>query len=202
MALTMAERRSIAREMGKRYGRASKSERGRMLDELCALTGYNRSYAARLLRSRARGPAPPRRRRARPRTYTSELLVPLRKIWAVLDRPCGKRLAAVMAPTIEALERHRELELSDKQRALLCSISAASLDRLLSAERRRLRLKGRSMTKPGSLLKGQIPVRTFAQWDHGKAGFLEIDLVSHEGGDPRGEFAYSLCCTDGASGWT
>ena len=172
MALTMAERRSITREMAKRYAKASKGERGRMLDELCALAGYNRSYAARLLRARARGPAPPKRRRVRPRTYTAELLVPLRKIWAVLDRPCGKRLAAVMGATIEALERHGELQLSETERELLCSISPATLDRLLSPERRRLRLKGRAMTKPGSLLKGQIPVRTFAEWDHQQAGFL------------------------------
>jgi hypothetical protein len=173
-----------------------------MLDELCALAGYNRSYAARLLRTRVRGPAPPKRRRQRPRTYTPELLLPLRKIWAVLDRPCGKRLAAVMGATIEALERHGELELSAEQRELLCGVSPATLDRLLAGERARLRLRGRAMTKPGSLLKGQIPVRTFSEWDHGKAGFLEIDLVSHEGGDPRGEFAYSLCCTDVGSGWT
>ena len=202
MALTMAEKRSITREMGRRYAKASKGERGRMLDELCALAGYNRSYAARLLRARARGPAPPKRARIRPRTYTSELLPVLRKLWSVLDRPCGKRLAAVMAATIAALERHGELELSETERELLCSISPATLDRLLAPERGRLRLKGRAMTKPGSLLKGQIPVRTFAEWDHGKAGFLEIDLVSHEGGDPRGEFAYSLCCVDVASGWT
>lgn len=173
-----------------------------MLDELCALTGYNRSYAARLLRARARGPAPPRRPRRRERTYTAELLPPLRKVWATLDRLCGKRLAAVMAPTIAALERHGELELTSAQRELLCAASPATLDRLLAGERRRLRLKGRSLTKPGTLLKSQVPLRTWAEWDHGRAGFLEIDLVGHEGGDPRGEFAYSLCCTDVASGWT
>jgi hypothetical protein len=123
-------------------------------------------------------------------------------VWATLDRVCGKRLAAVMAATIEALERHGELLLTDEQRELLTSASPATLDRLLAGERRRLRLKGRPLTKPGTLLRSQIPVRTFAEWDHGSAGFLEIDLVGHEGGDPRGEFAYSLCATDVASGWT
>ena len=119
----MAERRSITREMARRYAKASKGERGRMLDELCALVGYNRSYAARLLRGRAREAPPPRRPRLRPRTYTPELLVPLRKVWAVLDRPCGKRLAAVMSPTIAALERHGELALAGEQRRLLCAAS-------------------------------------------------------------------------------
>jgi hypothetical protein len=198
----MAERRSITKEMARRYARASKGERGRMLDELCALTGYNRSYAARLLRARARGPAPPRVRRRRTRTYGPELLPALRKVWATLDRPCGKRLAAVMAPTIAALERHGEMDLALEQRELLVAASPATLDRLLRTDRGKLRLKGRALTRPGTLLKSQIPVRTFTQWDQGVAGFLEIDLVGHEGGDPRGEFAYSLCCTDVASGWT
>jgi hypothetical protein len=106
-----------------------------------------------------------------------------------------------MATTVDALERHGELRLSESQRAQLLSMSARTIDRLLAAQRRRLRLRGRAMTKPGSLLKSQIPIRTFAEWDHGRPGFLEIDLVSHEGGDPRGEFAYSLCCVDVASGW-
>lgn len=203
VALSMAERRAITREMARRYAKASKKQRGAMLDELCALTGYNRSYAARLLRARARG-EPSRRKRCRGRrpTYERELLVPLFKVWAVLGGICGKRVAAAMAPTIDALERHGELELAAGQREKLLAMSARTVDRLLAAKRRQLRLKGRATTKPGSLLRSQIPVRTFAEWDHGRPGFLEVDLVAHEGGDPRGEFAYSLCCTDVASGWT
>jgi hypothetical protein len=203
VALSMAERQAITREMAKRYGRASKKQRGLMLDELCALAGYNRSYAARLLREQARGAAPRRRRRrGRRPVYDRELLAPLTKIWATLGGICGKRVAAAMAGTIAALERHGEVSLTEAQRAQLLAMSARTIDRLLSAKRRRLRLQGRAMTKPGSLLKSQIPVRTFAEWDQAKAGFLEIDLVAHEGGDPRGEFAYSLCCSDVASGWT
>jgi len=198
----MAERQAITKEMARRYARAEKKQRGAMLDELCALTGYNRSYAARRLRARAHGPAPPKRGRERPRTYTAELLPALRKLWATLDRCCGKRLAAVMEATIAALERHGEISLTPEQRELLVAASPATLDRLLAPERRRLRLRGRSMTKPGTLLRSQIPVRTFAEWDHGRAGFLEIDLVAHEGGDSSGEFAYTLCATDVASGWT
>ncbi len=174
-----------------------------MLDELCALAGYNRSYAARLLRERARG-KPPRRKRRRGRrpTYERELLAPLCKVWATLGGICAKRVAAAMAATIDALERHGELELSAGQREKLLAMSARTIDRLLAARRRRLRLKGRATTKPGSMLRNQIPVRTFTEWDHSRPGFLEIDLVAHEGGDPRGEFAYSLCATDVASGWT
>ena len=206
MALSMRERQAITREMARRYRRAGKRERGLILDELCALTGYNRSYAARLLRSRARAPAraPARccRRRGRSATYTRELLPPLRRVWATLGGICGRRIAAVMAETLAALERFNEIELTGEQRRLLCSASAATLDRLLAPERRRLRGRGRALTKPGSLLRSQIPVRTFAEWDQERPGFVEIDLVGHEGGDPRGEFAYSLCVTDVASGWT
>jgi len=199
----MPERQAITREMARRYVRAGKRERGLMLDELCALSGYNRSYAARLLRKRARG-QPPRgkRRRGRGPIYGPELLAPLAKVWATLGGICGKRLAAVMARTVAALERHGELELTDALRAQLLAMSAATIDRLLAGRRRRLRLTGMTHTKPGSLLKSQIPVRTFAEWDQGRPGFVEIDLVGHEGGDARGEFAYSLCVTDVASGWT
>jgi len=203
VALSMAERQAITREMAKRYAKAPKKQRGLMLDELCALSGYNRSYAARLLRAKARGSPPVRRRRrGRRPTYDRQLLAPLTKVWAVLGGICGKRVAAAMAATIEALERHGELALTTDQRAQLLAMSARTIDRLLAERRRRLRLKGRAMTKPGTLLRSGIPVRTFADWDETAPGFLEIDLVAHEGGDPRGEFAYSLCATDVASGWT
>jgi hypothetical protein len=203
VALSMRERQAITKEMARRYVRASKRERGLMLDELCALAGYNRSYAARLLRAKARG-EPPRRRRRRGRApiYGPNLRGPLCKVSSTLGGICGKRLAAAMARTVSALERHGELELTGEARAQLLAMSAATIDRLLAAKRRRLRLKGMSHTKPGSLLKSQIPVRTFAEWDQDRPGFVEIDLVGHEGGDSRGEFAYSLCVTDVASGWT
>ena len=204
MALSMRERQAITREMARRYKRAGKRERGLMLDELCALTGYNRSYASRLLREKACGRPAPRRRRRRGRrpSYGPELIEPLAKVWAVLGGLCGKRLVAALPGTVAALERHGELELTDEAREQLLAMSAATIDRLLAAKRRRLRLKGLSHTKPGTLLRSQIAVRTFAEWDQERPGFLEIDLVGHEGGDPRGEFAYSLCCTDVASGWT
>ena len=203
MALSMRERQAISKEMARRYRRAGKRERGLMLDELCALAGYNRSYAARLLREKVHGEPPRgRRRRGRRPAYGPELQAPLAKVWATLGGICGKRLAAVMARTVDALERHGELALTDEVRAQLLAMSAATIDRLLAARRRRLRLKGMTHTKPGSLLKSQIPVRTFAEWDQGRPGFVEIDLVGHEGGDARGEYAYSLCVTDVASGWT
>lgn len=142
MALSMRERQAITREMARRYVRTGKHERGLILDELCALTGYNRSYAARLLRARARAELPRRqRRRGRGPAYGAELVAPLAKVWATRGGICGKRLVAAMARTVSALERHGELELTDEARAQLLAMSAATIDRLPAAKRRRLRLK-------------------------------------------------------------
>ena len=127
---------------------------------------------------------------------------PLRKIWAVLGGLCGKLLAPFMAEAVEAMERWGELTLTDRQRQQLCSMSAATIDRRLAPERKRLQMKGRSGTKPGTLLRSQIPIKTFSDWDDTRPGFCQVDLVGHEGGDPRGEFCQSLNLTDVATGWT
>jgi hypothetical protein len=119
-----------------------------------------------------------------------------------LDGACGKRVAAVMRRTLEALERHGELMLSEEVRAKLLAISAATIDRLLAGERTRLQLKGRTGTKPGGVLRSKIPVRTFADWDGARPGFLEIDLVAHCGGNGGGEYCQTLDVTDVATGWT
>lgn len=122
-------------------------------------------------------------------------------IWSLLDYPCGKRLAPFLGEMVSCLERSGELHLTDNDRTRLLSISSATIDRLLAADRRRLGVHGRSGTKPGSLLKDQIPVKTFADWDDSKPGFLEIDLVGHEGGYARGDYAHTLDVVDVSTGW-
>jgi hypothetical protein len=207
MRLTMKERKAVTAVMVARYHRMSKKQKGRLLDELVALTGYNRWYAVGLLRgdgrsSRgrlARAAARPRQRR---RLYDGTVLTALRRIWVIMDCICGKRLAAVLPETIAVLERHGELQLDAATRQKLGAISAASIDRLLAPERRRLNVRGRSGTKPGTLLKHQIPVRTFAEWDQTQPGFVEIDLVAHDGGFAQGDYCQTLDVTDVASGWT
>ena len=94
-----------------------------------------------------------------------------------------KRLAATLPEVVAILERHHEIELNEVTRKKLLSISAATIDRLLAPERRKWELRGRSGTKPGTLLKHQIPIRTFTEWNEKQAGFMEIDLVGHDGGD-------------------
>ena len=95
----------------------------------------------------------------------------------------------------------RELRVKKAVKEKLLRVSAATVDRLLRPERKRFELKSRARTKPGTLLKHQVPIRTFSEWDEGRPGFLEIDLVGHDGGNNQGEFLYSLNPTDVASGW-
>lgn len=210
LRLDLMTRKRITQEVAKRYRKACKKEKGRMLDEFCALTGYNRSYAAGVLRkgppSKGRDRRPPLRpvgsRRGRKPVYTAEVRKYLVKVWAILDCPCGKRLVAAMPHTLEALERFGEIRLKDEVREKLLSASASTCDRLLAPERRKLRLKSRHKTKPGSLLKHQIPVRTFEEWNEGRVGFMETDLVGHDGGQASGDYCQSLDATDVKSGWT
>jgi len=197
----MAERKAVTKQMAMRYRRASKTAKGAMLDELCALTGWTRRHARRALTEALseRGRVP---RRKRPRIYGEEVLRPLRFVWATLGGPAGKRLAPFMAEAVEALERHGEIDLAPPARAKLLQISAATIDRALAPDRRRLRVKGRHGTKPGSILKRQIPIRTFAEWDDRRPGFCEADLVAHDGGSGAGEFCQTLDVTCVATGWT
>lgn len=201
MGLSMAERKAVTKQMARRYQKASKGEKATMLDELCALTGWGRRHARRALAQAISGGAE-RPRRPRPRTYGQEVLEPLRFVWATLGGPAGKRLAPFMAEAVEALERHGELECSPEVRAKLLRVSASTIDRALAPERARLRMKGRSGTKPGSILKRQIPIRTFSEWDDRRPGFCEVDLVAHDGGEARGEFCQTLDLVCVATGWT
>ena len=112
------------------------------------------------------------------------------------------RYTPILKEVIRILEKYKEIKLDRDTRKKLYRISAATIDRLLSDERKEQTLKGRSHTKPGTLLKNQIPIRTFAEWDDRRPGFVEIDLVGHDGGDARGEFAQTLDVTDVCTGWT
>ena len=159
-------------------------------------TKLNRVYAGWLLRTWGKkvlftldgkpvllvvGAARKRRVLHHPRLYGRPVAEALKKIWYLFDYMCGKRLAAVLRTSLNTLIEAGELKVSSAVRQKLSRISPATIDRLLAGERKRLKLKGRSLTKPGTLLKHQIPIRTFSQWDEKKAGFLEIDMVGHEG---------------------
>lgn len=198
----MGQRKAITNATAARYRSASKEAKAVILDELCATTGWHRDHARRALRQ-ALGPQRPAVvRRSRPPTYGDDVLVPLRKVWAVMDAPAGKRMAPFLGEMVARLRACGELDITDEMAAKLSAMSAATIDRRLAGERKRLQLKGRSGTKPGSLLKSQIPIRTWAQWDDERVGFVEVDCVGHEGGNPRGHFCQTLTVTDIRSTWT
>jgi hypothetical protein len=199
----MAERRAVSKQMAKRYSRAPKKEKGRLLDELCALTGWSRRQARRSLHQAVHGVAPPVRRSLRRLAiYGDDPQDALVKVWATLGGICGKRLAPFMSEIVEVLVRCGELTLTEAQRERLCAMSAATIDRRLAPERGRLKVKQRSGTKPGMLLKGRIPIKTFSEWDDATPGFCQVDLVAHDGGMASGDYCQSLDLTDVATGWT
>ncbi|MDR2730715.1 MAG: hypothetical protein LBB81_07455 [Treponema sp.] len=132
--------------------------------------------------------------------YTGEFLIVLRKIWAFFSYRCGKILSPFMREQTGFLEQ--PFHITDKDKELLLSISPSTIDRLLKADKKKLALKGKSGTKPGKLLKKQIPVRTYYAEADKKPGFFEIDTVHHCGTSDSGEFCLTLTATDVYSGWT
>ena len=203
MGLTMKEKKAVTKEIAKRYKKARKGEKGKMLDEFIKLTKYTRCYASYVLRNWAVKTTPAiTKKRKRKRIYDYRVFTALKSIWIVCGRICGKRLAPYLKEIVPILERHRELIVDKETKEKILKISASTTDKLLSKEKARMRLKGRARTKPGTLLKNQIPIRTFTDWNENRPGFVEIDLVSHDGGNPRGDFAQTLDVTDVCTGWT
>ena len=181
-----------------RYFQASREEKGAILQEFCAVCCYHRKHAIRLLNQRKRGPG---KRPGRKPVYRSpELLTALKRIWLVTDQMCSKRLVAAIPLWLPFYEKAYE-KLSGETINQLLSISAATIDRLLASTRAKARLKGLCATKPGSLLRNQIPIRTH-NWDITQPGFMEADTVAHCGNSLAGNFIWSLTLTDIHTGWT
>src|SRR5699024_10484386 len=145
---------------------------------------------------------PVKPRAPRPPTYGDAVIEALRFCWAVQGTPCGRLLAAALPDLVPRLRGQGELDIDDDTAAMLLTIAPATIDRRLRDDRAKLDPRGRSHTKPGTLLKDSIPMRTWADWDDDRPGFIEIDLVGHEGGNSSGEFCFTLDMTDIATGWT
>src|SRR5699024_3687024 len=133
-----------------------------------------------------------RPRKPRQRVYGEDLLPALVRCWVLLRAPAGKIMAPFIAVLVPLLHAEGEIKVTDAQAELLSGISAATIDRMLKPERERMTLRGRSRTEPGSLLKHQIPIRTFADWNDAEPGFVESDLVAHDGSVAAGEYCYTL----------
>jgi len=195
----MQTRHELLLQMVPRYREASVSQKGALLDEIAATTGYARRYAMWLLNHPQQMQQPPRRRRQR--TFGPEVQHALFLAWQAANQICTKRLMPFLPTLIEALERQGHLHLTDACRTQLLSMSAATADRLLRPQRGR-GVHGFSTTRAGTLLKQQIPIRTFEQWNETRPGFLETDLVAHCGSQAQGSFLSTLTLTDLATGWT
>jgi len=208
----MQQRQAVVAKTAARYQRSRKKEKSKILSELIELTEYSRAYARRVLRQHGQQiksgkqslvvDVRLRSRRCRAPCYDEKVKAALLKIWKVMDYICGKRMQPALAEMVVALERHNELRCEPGTKAKLLQISAASIDRLLRPERRKHELRGKARTKPGTLLKHQIPIRTFAEWDEQQPGFAEIDLVGHDGGVAAGDYCQTLDLTDIATTWT
>jgi hypothetical protein len=181
-----------------RYRKADRAGKAKMLDEFCAVCGYHRKYAIRLL-GRKKSTAPRRRPGRRPKYDHPQLLEALRRIWLASDQLCGKRLKVALPLWLPHYEAEHGA-LPEAVRAGLLAASASTLDRLLKAARV-AHPKGLSGTKPGTLLKQQIPIRC-EHWDVSQPGFIEADTVAHCGNSLAGDFVWSLTMTDILTGWT
>lgn len=198
--MDLRTRQEIVRKIFRDYQKAPKKEKGGILDNLIRLTGYERSYARFVLRN------PPKKsqsrvKRSKPSKY-QPVFNHLKRLWTVANFACGKILTAAAPVLISSLQKFKEIALDEKEKKLLLAISAATCDRLLKSERKGMALKGRSGTKPGTLLKSQIPVRIFTPWDEERPGFLEIDLVAHCGDSLRDTYLNSFDGVDLATCWT
>jgi hypothetical protein len=181
-----------------RYKKATKSEKQQILSEFVMATGYHRKYAICILNKwvRIKHPKKPGPRKI----YQGEVVVVLEQIWEICGRICSKRLHPFLPEMVRVLERNHEIQLSADTKVLLLSISRSSIDRCLSPAHQK-HPHGLSTTKPGTMLKKSILVRTYTPWDEEKPGFLEIDLVAHCGETTEGQFVNTLTCVDISTGW-
>lgn len=198
--MSIAARRELVREVSSRYRSAGKLEKGRILDELVAVTGYERKYAVRLLKAPPAVGSPKRTRKKR-RTYTEVESRALARLWPVSGYLGSRRLVAALGPLMEALERHGEWVPERAIREKMLRMSASTCERLLSQIRNKHKPKGLALTRPGTL-KRQIAIRRGTDWNEDRPGFIEADLVAHSGSECMGEFFYTLTMTDVCTGWT
>jgi hypothetical protein len=207
----MKERQALTRQTAKRYRgkNTSKAEKGKILDQYIQDTGYKRKYAIHILTHEGKV----RLRRINgtlvaltalhrkpvkwvyPKVYDEAVAKAVLLLWEFFDYKCGKRLVPLVRDNLAHLEASARFGIDGEVRRKLETISVATVERMLCPERKKLRLKGRSATKPGTLLKSQIPIRVSYDFDQRIPGFFEIDTVMHDGGCASGEYCMTLTAT-------
>ena len=214
MGLTMKDKKALTQELAKRYRRSDRKQKTAILDEFIKTTGYRRKYAIHLLANWGKRKTrvidrelvsvvvgrPKKQKRVGTVTYGESVPAAVTELWKFFDSMCGKRLVVLIRMNIELLMHQPELCIDGEVKKKLMSISAATIDRILKPEREKMSLRSRSPTRPGPILKHQIPIRTFYPWDERLHGFFELDTVGHDGGSAGGECCFTLNATDVYSG--
>ena len=188
------------RELKIRYKKARKRQKKIILDEFTQTTGYHRKHAIDLLTGSYKHHTGTVYRPHK--VYTKEDADVLGEVWKLLGWIASKRMKPQLKLAVDELIKAGRIILSTDDRKRFIGMSPATMDRLMKKYRKRPKLKGRSYTKPGTLLKSQIPIRTWDEWNENKVGFFEIDLCGHDGGIAKGDFAWTLNWTDVKVQWT
>lgn len=207
MELTLGQRMAVTKAQLAKWPKATRSEKTVILDAVCQVTGWHRDHARKAIRhalaAQKRGGPRPRKVRTPTRMYDDAAIGLLTRCWAALDGPAGKRLHPALPGVLVNMEHHGHLDGIDHgviEQVL--TMSAATIDRRLAPARAGLETRKQiSHTRPGSMLKSSIPMKTWHEWNEAVPGFVQIDLVGHEGGDNNGPFYYTLDATDIATGW-
>jgi hypothetical protein len=192
--------REYARAIRDRYWQNNKIGKTKILDEFTKTTGLHRKAAIRLLNKETAKHSS--KKRGRPRKYSHDAAELLKTVWEAEDRICSKRLHPFLNDLVKILKKNNDIEVTPAVETQLRQISPATIDRLLRPFRQQGNRRHFSTTRPGSLLKNAIPIRTFADWQDNRPGFLEVDLVAHCGERVDGFFLYTLTAVDIATGWT
>src|SRR6266702_7152012 len=201
--ISMGARREVVSAVAERYRSAKREEKGRILDALCATTGWHRKHAVRALRQHETvGPDGVEAPQERRRRYGATIKDALTALWEASDRVCGKRLKVMIPTLLPALEQHGRLQLGLTDRDSVLTISAATIDRLLVDVK--ITASGGRRRRAGfySAIRREVPIRTFNDWNSPPPGFCEVDMVAHGGTSVAGSFIQTLTMVDVATGWT
>lgn len=199
----MGARREVVSAVTEQYRSAKRAEKGRILDALCATTGWHRKHAMRALRRRTTvGPSKVEKPQERKRRYGTTIKDAMTALWEASDRVCGKRLKVMVPTLLPALEQHGRLRLGQADRDRVLAISAATIDRLLVDVK--IAASGGRRRRAGfySAIRREVPIRTFNDWNSPVPGFCEVDMVAHGGTSVAGSFIQTLTMVDIATGWT
>jgi len=187
--MSNTSKKEYLQEIKKRYFSASKNEKSAILDEFCRVCNYNRKYAIRLIYKKQ---LKHNRRKGRPnKYYRTTIITFLKEIWVLTNLACSKRLKSAIPLWLPYYHLHNSNHLTEKDVKLLLEISPRTIDRLLKRLKSRYKKFGLSTTKPGSLLKKQVPIK-LNQWDESIPGFIEADTVAHCGSSVSGQFVFLL----------